>query len=107
MKLHNITIHGPRSTESGCSVVYTLYYCFIPLLPCCLVLVIRWQPAVRFQRCVGLFSMLTLISAGRRAFSQSATRRSYESTIQNLLIHKDTKVLCQGFTGKTVSAAFV
>ncbi|KAH9081986.1 succinate-CoA ligase [Lactarius deliciosus] len=40
-------------------------------------------------------------SAGRRAFSQSATRRSYESTIQNLLIHKDTKVLCQGFTGKT------
>ncbi|KAF8269333.1 succinate-CoA ligase [Lactarius quietus] len=40
-------------------------------------------------------------SAGRRAFTQSATRRSYESTIQNLLIHKDTKVLCQGFTGKT------
>jgi len=40
-------------------------------------------------------------SAGRRAFSQSATRRSYESTIQNLRIHKDTKVLCQGFTGKT------
>ena len=40
--------------------------------------------------------------AGRRAFSQSATRRSYESTIKNLLIHKDTKVLCQGFTGKTV-----
>ena len=51
--------------------------------------------------------MLTLISAGRRAFSQSATRRSYESTIQNLLIHKDTKVLCQGFTGKTVSETFV
>lgn len=44
------------------------------------------------------------IQAGRRAFSQSATRRSYESTIQNLLVHKDTKVLCQGFTGKTVGA---
>ena len=50
------------------------------------------------------FSMLTSVSAGRRAFSQSATRRSYESTIQNLRIHKDTKVLCQGFTGKTVSS---
>ncbi|PCH33867.1 succinate-CoA ligase [Wolfiporia cocos MD-104 SS10] len=39
--------------------------------------------------------------AGRRAFSQSAARRSYDDTIKNLLIHKDTKVLCQGFTGKT------
>ena len=46
--------------------------------------------------------MLMSVQAGRRAFSQSATRRSYESTIQNLLVHKDTKVLCQGFTGKTV-----
>ncbi|KAF7306844.1 Succinate--CoA ligase [ADP-forming] subunit alpha, mitochondrial [Mycena indigotica] len=43
----------------------------------------------------------SLYSAGRRGFSQSAARRSYEDTIQNLLIHKDTKVLCQGFTGKT------
>ncbi|KAI0320349.1 succinate-CoA ligase [Amylostereum chailletii] len=42
-------------------------------------------------------------SAGRRAFSQSATRRSYEDTIRNLLIHKDTRVLCQGFTGKTAT----
>jgi hypothetical protein len=49
-------------------------------------------------------SMLIPILAGRRAFSQSATRQSYENTIQNLLVHKDTKVLCQGFTGKTVRA---
>ncbi|KAL0575822.1 ligase of succinyl-coa [Marasmius crinis-equi] len=40
-------------------------------------------------------------SAGRRAFSQSTARRSYEDTIRNLLIHKDTKVICQGLTGKT------
>ncbi|EIM92586.1 succinate-CoA ligase [Stereum hirsutum FP-91666 SS1] len=40
-------------------------------------------------------------SAGRRAFSQSVSRRSYDDTIRNLLIHKDTRVLCQGFTGKT------
>ncbi|KAF9519778.1 hypothetical protein BS47DRAFT_1374890 [Hydnum rufescens UP504] len=40
-------------------------------------------------------------SVGRRTFVSSASRRSYEDTIRNLLIHKDTKVLCQGFTGKT------
>ena len=41
-------------------------------------------------------------AAGRRAFSRSAARQNYEATIQNLLIHKDTRVLCQGITGKTV-----
>lgn len=47
-------------------------------------------------------SNFMLPPAGRRTFSQSATRRSYADTIQNLLIRKDTRVLCQGFTGKTV-----
>ncbi|THV07688.1 putative succinyl-CoA synthetase alpha chain, gdp-forming [Dendrothele bispora CBS 962.96] len=42
-----------------------------------------------------------LRSVGRRSFSQSAARKSYEDTIQNLLINKDTRVLCQGLTGKT------
>ncbi|KAK7468799.1 ligase of succinyl-coa [Stygiomarasmius scandens] len=42
-----------------------------------------------------------LRSVGRRTFSQSAARKSYDDTIRNLLINKDTKVLCQGLTGKT------
>ncbi|KAG8715687.1 Nuclear import receptor [Ceratobasidium sp. 423] len=39
----------------------------------------------------------------RRSFASSATRRGYEDTIPNLKIHKDTRVLCQGFTGKTAT----
>lgn len=42
------------------------------------------------------------VLVGRRTFSQSSTRHSYADTIQNLLIKKDTRVLCQGLTGKTV-----
>ncbi|KAJ1027396.1 hypothetical protein NDA18_003402 [Ustilago nuda] len=36
-----------------------------------------------------------------RGFSSSAARASYEDTIKNLLINKDSRVICQGFTGKT------
>lgn len=37
----------------------------------------------------------------------SAPRAGYEETIKNLMIQKDTKVICQGFTGKTVSCLFL
>ncbi|CAE6462311.1 unnamed protein product [Rhizoctonia solani] len=39
----------------------------------------------------------------RRSFASSAIRLGYEDTIPNLKIHKDTRVLCQGFTGKTAT----
>jgi len=40
---------------------------------------------------------------GCRKLSSSTSRLSYADTIQNLRIHKDTKVLCQGFTGRTAT----
>ncbi|KAJ2670066.1 ligase of succinyl-coa [Coemansia spiralis] len=42
----------------------------------------------------------TLRTAARRGFATSAGRRSYEDTVKNLKINKDTRVLIQGFTGK-------
>jgi len=34
--------------------------------------------------------------------STSAVRRSYEDTIKNIYVNKDSKLLVQGFTGRTV-----
>ncbi|KAF5381507.1 hypothetical protein D9757_008159 [Collybiopsis confluens] len=48
------------------------------------------------QRSSNLFAKSGVI----RKFSQSACRRGYEDSIKNLLINRDTKVICQGFTGK-------
>lgn len=60
--------------------------------------------SARIFRCVAERFPDVFPPAGRRAFSQSASRQNYDATIRNLLIHKDTKVLCQGLTGKTVRA---
>lgn len=38
-----------------------------------------------------------------RLFSTTALRSSYEDTLKNLLIKKDSKVICQGFTGGTAT----
>lgn len=33
----------------------------------------------------------------------SAVRRSYEDTIKNIYVQKDSRIICQGFTGKTAT----
>ncbi|CAG7846183.1 Succinate--CoA ligase [ADP/GDP-forming] subunit alpha, mitochondrial; AltName: Full=Succinyl-CoA synthetase subunit alpha; Short=SCS-alpha; Flags: Precursor [Serendipita indica DSM 11827] len=44
-----------------------------------------------------------VVAVGRRTLSSSAARRGYEDTIKNLALRPDSKVLCQGFTGKTAT----
>ncbi|WFD31727.1 hypothetical protein MSPP1_002766 [Malassezia sp. CBS 17886] len=45
------------------------------------------------QRCV----------SAPRCLSTSAVRGNYADTIKNIYVQKDTRVLCQGFTGKTAT----
>lgn len=92
--------------------VYHLHRTFTYLLPSFLLLVqcsnvqdTPWRLQVTFTPSRARYpTNLFRLTAGRRAFSRSAARQNYDATIQNLLIHKDTRVLCQGLTGKTVSA---
>jgi hypothetical protein len=41
-------------------------------------------------------------------FSVSSKAAGYDQTVKNMLINKQTKVVCQGFTGKqvTISSTF-
>ena len=47
--------------------------------------------------------IIILIAVSRRSFASQA---GYESTVMNLRINKDTKVICQGFTGRQVTFIF-
>ena len=42
-------------------------------------------------------------SAGARSFSSTVLRRSYEDTVKNIYVKKDSPIICQGFTGKTAT----
>ncbi|KAF9366683.1 succinate-CoA ligase, alpha subunit [Mortierella sp. NVP85] len=45
-------------------------------------------------------SVAPTVKAAQRMFSSSHKAASYDKTIKNMLINKQTKVVCQGFTGK-------
>ena len=42
-------------------------------------------------------------SAGARSFSSTVLRRSYDDTVKNIYVKKDSPIICQGFTGKTAT----
>jgi hypothetical protein len=43
----------------------------------------------------------------RRGFSYSAIRAaSYEDTVKNMRLTKDSRIICHGFTGKQVGSYF-
>ncbi|CAG8434841.1 754_t:CDS:2 [Diversispora eburnea] len=43
---------------------------------------------------------LQTLCCSRREFSLSAVRLSYEDTVKNMRLTKETRLICQGFTGK-------
>ena len=50
-------------------------------------------------------TILSIKIVAQRMFSSSAKASSgYDKTVKNMLINKNTKVVCQGFTGKQVNA---
>ncbi|KAI9209480.1 putative succinyl-CoA synthetase alpha chain, gdp-forming [Polychytrium aggregatum] len=47
-----------------------------------------------------MLSSLSLRASARRSFAVKAGNGLYDETVNNLLINKNTKVICQGLTGK-------
>ena len=56
---------------------------------------------IRNQSSLGSFFQLH--GSSFQSFSSTPTSRSYDDTFMNMMLTKDTKVICQGFTGKQVT----
>ncbi|VDO94289.1 unnamed protein product [Soboliphyme baturini] len=58
------------------------------------------------SRTYGLLERLTARQRFLRGVSMVVRRNAYSDTVQNLKINSETKVICQGFTGRQASATF-
>jgi succinyl-CoA synthetase alpha subunit len=96
-----------RNTFADCAVCdfvqLSIFQSAIPLLFHTVTPYPSLSLSLHSSRIVSMFkhAAVSLRRPLARGFSSSTARASYEDTIKNLLINKDSRVICQGFTGKT------